>query len=46
MWYTMIKRYYDSKHPSYTNEGMKNFVKAGMLTETEYQEITGVEYTA
>jgi uncharacterized XkdX family phage protein len=44
MWYTTIKRYYDNGHPSYTDEGLKTFVKAKMLTEEEYKTITGVEY--
>lgn len=46
MWYTTIKRYYESGHPSYTDESLKTFVKAGMLTESQYEEITGIPYTA
>ncbi|MEN8702445.1 XkdX family protein [Bacillus infantis] len=44
MWYSTIKRYYDNGHPSYTDENLKTFVKAKMITEDEYQTITGVEY--
>jgi uncharacterized XkdX family phage protein len=46
MWYSTIKRYYDSKHPAYTNEGVKIFVQAEMITADQYTEITGVSYAA
>lgn len=44
MWYSTIKRFYDNGHPSYTNKSLTNFVKANMLTEDQYETITGVEY--
>ena len=40
----MIKRYYDNKHPMYTDESLKNFVKAKMITDTQYIQITGISY--
>lgn len=43
-WFNTIKRYYDNGHPSYTNEGIKVFVKASMITEQQYKDITGIEY--
>ncbi|EWG08910.1 XkdX family protein [Cytobacillus firmus] len=46
MWYTTIKRYYDNGHPSYNDESLKTFVKAGMITGVQYEEITGVPYLA
>jgi uncharacterized XkdX family phage protein len=46
MWFNTIKRYYDNGHPSYTDENLKTFVKANMITEDQYTEITGVPYTA
>ncbi|MFD2446373.1 XkdX family protein [Bacillus sp. CGMCC 1.16607] len=45
MWYTTIKKYYDNGHPSYTDESLKNFVKAGMISKDQYEEITGKAYT-
>jgi len=45
MWYATIKRYYDNKHPSYTVESLKIFIKADMITSVQYKEITGEEYT-
>lgn len=45
MWYSTIKRYYDDKHPRYTDEGLKVFVLSGMITEEQYEEITGVPYS-
>lgn len=44
MWFNTIKRYYDNGHPSYTDEGLKVFVKANMIAAKEYKEITGIEY--
>lgn len=46
MWYTTIKRYYDNGHPSYTNESLKTFVLAGMITAEQYRLITDVVYVA
>lgn len=43
-WFPVIKRYYDNGHPSYTNEGIKVFVKAQMITIEEYEEITEIPY--
>ncbi len=44
MWFKTIKKYYDEKMPNYTDEGIKIFVKAKMLTEEEYKQITGIDY--
>ncbi|RAK21157.1 putative XkdX family phage protein [Anoxybacillus vitaminiphilus] len=46
MWFNTIKRFYDNGHPSYTNESLKIFVKTGMITAEQYEEITGEPYTA
>lgn len=46
MWYSTIKRYYDNGHPSYNDESLKTFVKASMITEKQYTDITGVQYAA
>ncbi|MFJ7585660.1 XkdX family protein [Bacillus cereus] len=46
MWYSTVKRYYDNGHPSYTDESLKIFVKASMITSDQYTEITGVPYEA
>lgn len=46
MWFNTIKRYYDNKHTSYTNDSLKVFVKVDMLTANQYEEITGIEYAA
>ncbi|MGE8080523.1 XkdX family protein [Peribacillus loiseleuriae] len=45
MWFTTIKRYYDTEHPSYNNDSLKVFVKAKMITSEQYTEITGQAYT-
>jgi uncharacterized XkdX family phage protein len=45
MWFDTIKRYYDNGHPSYTNEGVKIFVQAEMITAEQYTEITDQAYT-
>lgn len=45
MWYNTIKRYYDNGHIAYTNESLKTFVRAGMITAEQYEQITGIEYT-
>lgn len=44
MWFDTIKKYYDAGHPRYTDEGIKVFVSAGMITPEEYKEITGIDY--
>lgn len=44
MYYTMIKRYYDNGHPAYTDESLKNFVKAKMITPEQYKLITHLDY--
>lgn len=44
MWYTTVKRYYDNGHPAYTADGVKAFVKARMITDKEYKQITGKPY--
>lgn len=46
MWYSVIKRYYDNGHPAYTDESLKSFVVAKMITADEYKKITGKEYVA
>lgn len=46
MWFNTIKRFYDGGHPSYTDESLKTFVLAGMITEEQYTEITEVPYVA
>lgn len=38
-WYTLIKSYYE--RGLYTAENLAVFVRAGMITEAEAQEITG-----
>lgn len=40
MWYDTIKWFYEHKHPSYTNESLKTFVRAGMITSEQYDQIT------
>ncbi|MFD2443866.1 XkdX family protein [Bacillus sp. CGMCC 1.16607] len=40
MCYTTIKRYCDSVRYSYRKESLKNFVKAGIIVDKEYTEIT------
>lgn len=46
MWFDMIKKYYDSKHPMYTDESLKTFVKAKMVFADQYFQITNKEYAA
>lgn len=46
MWYTTVKRYFDKGHPAYTVESVKAFVKAEMITDKEYKQITGINYSA
>ncbi len=45
MWFETIKRYYDTGHPQYTDESLKVFVQAEMLTPEEYEIITGKSYS-
>lgn len=45
MWFNTIKRFYDTKHPSYTDENLKTFVKAEMISADQYEQITGKAYT-
>lgn len=46
MWYPTIKRNYDNGHWAYTDENLKTFVVAKMITPEEYKQITGIEYVA
>lgn len=39
----VVKRYYDTGR--YSKDDVKKFVKAGRLTEEEYETITGEPYT-
>ncbi|PAQ15082.1 XkdX family protein [Bacillaceae bacterium SAOS 7] len=45
MWYLTVKRFYDGGHPSYTDESIKIFVSANMITTEQYQAITSKAYT-
>lgn len=40
----IVKRYYDKG--IYSKDDVKVFVRAGKITEAEYEEITGEVYTA
>lgn len=42
MWFTSVKRYYEMGF--YTNENVKVFVVANMITAEDYKSITGEEY--
>ena len=42
--FNTAKRYYDKDY--YTKEDVSVFVKAGQLTASEYEEITGEKYEA
>lgn len=44
MWFKVIKKYYEAKH--YDVEQVKVFVLANYISDTEYKEITGIEYVA
>ena len=44
MWFDIVKQYYDDKHPRYTDDGLKVFVKAKMISAENYFQITGIEY--
>ena len=41
--FEIVKRYYDKG--IYSNNDVKKFVKVGKITQEEYQEITGEQYT-
>ena len=41
--FNTIKKYYNKG--MYNNEQMKVFVRAGYITENEYEDITGKAYT-
>ena len=43
-WFLTAKRYYDMGF--YTKEQVKVFVAAGKITEEQYKEITGKDYSA
>lgn len=40
----IVKRYYDKG--IYSKDDVRVFVRAGKITESEYEEITGEVYTA
>lgn len=44
MWYSIIKRAFDSGHELYTLDGVRMFVQARKITEEDYEEITGIKY--
>ncbi|MGG4346432.1 XkdX family protein [Paenibacillus lautus] len=46
MWYPIVKRYYDNQHPLYTDDSLKTFVVAKMISTEEYEQITNVDYAA
>lgn len=46
MWFTTIKRFYDSGHTAYNDESLKNFVVANMITSQQYKEITDIKYVS
>ncbi|MCA4756339.1 XkdX family protein [Mycolicibacterium fortuitum] len=46
MWYSTVKRFYDNGHSAYTNESLKTFVVAKMITPEQYEQITSIEYVA
>ncbi|MGE6260857.1 XkdX family protein [Heyndrickxia sporothermodurans] len=45
MWFSTVKRFYDSGHPSYTEQSVKVFVQAKMITADQYEQITSKAYT-
>lgn len=46
MWYNTVKRFYDMKHPAYTDESIKGFVVTEMITAEQYKLITGIPYVS
>lgn len=42
IWFNSVKRYYEMGF--YTKENVGTFVKANMITSTEFKAITGEEY--
>ncbi|WP_397537882.1 XkdX family protein [Rummeliibacillus pycnus] len=46
MWYNTVKRFYDLKHPLYTDESLKGFVVTNMISTEQYEIITSIEYVA
>ena len=44
MWFEYIKEYYNMGF--YTNENVKVFVMAGMITEEDYKAITGEKHAS
>lgn len=42
MWYSSVKEYYDMGF--YTNDNVRVFVIANMITEEDYKNITGEDY--
>lgn len=42
MWYNSVKEYYDMGF--YTNDNVKVFVVANMITPEDYKKITGEDY--
>ena len=42
VWFKSVKRYYDAK--IYNKGNVATFVKAGMISETEYEDIVGETY--
>ncbi len=42
VWFASVKRYYDMG--IYTKANVVTFVKAGMISETEYEDIIGEAY--
>lgn len=41
-----VKRNYGNGHPPYTNESLKTLIKATMITNLQYKDITSGEYEA
>lgn len=42
MWFNIVKRHFD--RGNYTEDDVRVFVQAEMLTEDQYKEITGEDY--
>jgi uncharacterized XkdX family phage protein len=45
MWFNTVKRFYDAKHPLYTDDNLKGFVQTQMITASDYEVITGKVYS-